>query len=145
MNDLERLEKIKSEQKAFIELYGRENRERQNLIARDFMHQHSGYLIERMQELETYVEEHSKKSVELNLFLQKRNTSKYLGMHVIDSVMEYVQELENHNLKYFDMHGVLKQKNKRYRDAIQKAIAEFNHDEHRRGMQELRKVLEELQ
>lgn len=48
----------------------------------------------RVQELEVYVEENSKKAAKLNVFLQERDTTSTLGMHVIDAVMKYVQELE---------------------------------------------------
>lgn len=48
----------------------------------------------RANRLQAYVDEHSKKSVELNVFLQNRKTNSSLGMHVIDAVMKYVQELE---------------------------------------------------
>lgn len=63
-------------------------------------------LIERVQELEGYTERNSEKTIDLNLFLQERDIPEYLGLHVIDAVMGYVQELEKQN--------------KRYREAIDK-------------------------
>lgn len=52
------------------------------------------WLIERVQESALYVDENSKKNIELNVFLQNRETTKHLGKHVIDAVIGYVQELE---------------------------------------------------
>lgn len=50
----------------------------------------------------------------------------------------------HHRIRCDECHYVsdLRDENKRYREAIQKAIAEFNQDEHQRGMAELIKVLE---
>lgn len=91
-----------------------------------------GYLIdqaERAQELEIYVDENTKKHAKLNVFLQERDTTLTLGMHVIDAVMKYVQELEHQNDvlndTLSDMPGIQKgymknieKQNKRYREFI---------------------------
>ncbi len=82
---LERLVKIKSEQESFTELYERENREQQNLIARDFMHQHSDYLIERVQELESLYRIEKERS--LDLLVRNKRMHKALN-HIQSEVMK---------------------------------------------------------
>lgn len=42
---------------------------------------------ERIQELEIYVDENSKKHANLNVFLQERDTTSSLGKRVVDAVM----------------------------------------------------------
>lgn len=88
---------------------------------------------ERVQELEIYVDENSKKHANLNVFLQDRDTTSTLGMHVIDAVMKYAQELEvfmnkadeslvksgKQIMKLTDEKAELEYQNKRYREALE--------------------------
>ena len=102
-----------------------------NITTKDYM-----WLIEqaeRVQELENRnkeLEYASKYNGELNEFLQKKKLPpKTLGRHVVDVVMEYVQELElecagwKEAVRFED--EKLEQQNKRYREAINKAIEQM--------------------
>ncbi len=91
---------------------------------------------ERVQELENRnkeLEYASKYNGELNEFLQKKKLPpKTLGRHVVDVVMDYVQELE-HGKEHLELikerqeeeYRSLYQKNKRYREAIQESQKEL--------------------
>lgn len=83
------------------------------------------WFIERVQELENInkeLEYASKHNGELNEFLQKRKLPpNMLGRHVVDVVMDYVEELEEENLNLSsieNMYGDSEQQNKRYREAL---------------------------
>lgn len=84
---------------------------------------------ERAQELEFYVDINSKKHVNLNEFLQKRYLPKYLGLHVVDAAIDYVETLENGSESFQNMIKIarntideLEQQNKRYREVIEETL-----------------------
>lgn len=87
------------------------------------------WLIKQVEELENrnkVLEYASKYNGELNVFLQKRKLPpNTLGRHVVDVVMNYVEELENEyqvrRVEYLEEHiERLEQQNKRYRETINK-------------------------
>lgn len=120
-------------QQAEIDTLSMAHDEMHRLIEKD-KHTLIKNLIARNREIENskvYVNENSKKTGELNEFLQQRDAGKHLGKHVIDAVMGYVQELEevNENLGYLvgKMHGEssfdikkIMEENKRYRELLEK-------------------------
>src|SRR5699024_4382506 len=66
------------------------------------------------------------KHVNLNEFLQKRYLPNYLGLHVIDAVIDYVETLESGSESHQNMIKIarktideLEQQNKRYREALE--------------------------
>jgi hydroxymethylpyrimidine pyrophosphatase-like HAD family hydrolase len=74
------------------------------------------WLISRVEEFE-YA---SKYNGDLNEFLQKRKLPpNTLGRHVVDVVMDYVEELENLNKLADDTIQIAKQENSRYKQALE--------------------------
>jgi len=85
------------------------------------------------------VDENSKKHAILNVFLQERDPASTLETHVIDAAIKYIQELEGFMdkadeslvksgrqiIKLTDEKAELDYQNKRYREAIKKAIGYF--------------------
>lgn len=87
------------------------------------------YAADKIEESEIYIDENSKKNAVLNEFLQERNTTATLGMHVVDAVMQYVQELEDlAHLNAKKVQALTQQndknikQNERYRKVMKEAV-----------------------
>lgn len=86
-----------------------------------------------------------------NVRWENLRTSQILHVKWLIQQAERVQELESeikthapHGRNYTNEQVVkIRMQNKRYREAIKKAISHFNYDEHQQGMAELQEVLEE--